>query len=263
MKMKFAIVKGERREAEPGFSAACPVCGAAMIAKCGDIRVRHWAHRRTSDCDRWWEPETPWHRAWKNHFPPRWQETIHPTANGEKHIADVKTDRGVVLEFQHSPLDAAERQAREDFYPKMVWVVDGTRRKRDRKQFFESLRGPMFGQTPIYSVSINDSALLRDWGASKVPVYFDFGIGETGDTSGFDTTALWRLNPRTRDGNVYLLRVPRAEFVRVHLVGEFYDEQCAGLFEQVDDYLRQQQARQSLVAFERYSAQRARARRRF
>ena len=39
--VKFAVVEGERREAEPGLSAACPVCGTAMIAKCGDIKVRH------------------------------------------------------------------------------------------------------------------------------------------------------------------------------------------------------------------------------
>jgi hypothetical protein len=40
----------------------------------------------------------------------------------------VKTDFGVVLEFQHSPLHRDEREARENFYQKMVWVVDGLRR---------------------------------------------------------------------------------------------------------------------------------------
>jgi competence protein CoiA len=261
--MKFALVDGKRQEAQPDLSAECPDCRAAMTAKCGQLRVWHWAHRGRRDCDPWWEPETPWHRAWKDHFPVDWQERGQTSGNGEKHRADVKTDSGIVLEFQHSFLHADERQSRENFYPKMVWVVDGTRRKRDRKQFFESLRGPMFGQTPIYSVSVNESALLRDWGASRVPVYFDFGTDETGDTSVFDTTALWRLNPRTRDGNVYLLRVLRAEFLRVHVNGEPYEEQCAALFEQVDDYFRRQQARRSLDAFERYSAQRTRARRRF
>jgi competence protein CoiA len=258
--MKFAFVEGKRQEAQPGLPGECPVCDAAMIAKCGNVRAPHWAHRRPSDCDPWWEPETPWHRDWKNHFPINWQETIHTSANGEKHIADVKTDSGVVLEFQHSPLDPAERQSRENFYPKMVWIVDGARRKRDPKQFFESLRGPMFGQSPIYSVSISDSALLRDWGVSRVPVYFDFGTGETGDASGFDTTALWRLNPRTRDGSVYLLRVPRAEFLRVHLEGEPFDEQCAGLVEQVEDYFRRQARSQPLTDFARYQARRQRAR---
>ena len=51
---------------------------------------------------------------------------------GEKHIADVKTERGDVLEFQHSPLDPQERRAREEFYQRMVWVVDGTRRSPRR-----------------------------------------------------------------------------------------------------------------------------------
>jgi hypothetical protein len=35
----------------------------------------------------------------------------------------VKTRTGVVLEFQHSFLHSDERQSREKFYPKMVWVV--------------------------------------------------------------------------------------------------------------------------------------------
>ena len=39
--MKLAIVEGERREAQPGLSAECPACGAAMIAKCGPDRVWH------------------------------------------------------------------------------------------------------------------------------------------------------------------------------------------------------------------------------
>ena len=36
--MKFALVEGERREARPGLSAECPVCGAAMVARCGRVR---------------------------------------------------------------------------------------------------------------------------------------------------------------------------------------------------------------------------------
>ena len=97
--MKFADVEGERREAEPGLSGKCRVCGDAMIAKCGDLRVPHWAHRAIRTCDPWWEPETEWHRIWKDQFPEDWQEIIHRSETGEKHIADVKTDFGVVLEF--------------------------------------------------------------------------------------------------------------------------------------------------------------------
>ncbi|MBS0546131.1 MAG: hypothetical protein JSR24_00185 [Proteobacteria bacterium] len=35
--MKFAIVEGKRREAEPGLSAICAGCSNAMVAKCGDL----------------------------------------------------------------------------------------------------------------------------------------------------------------------------------------------------------------------------------
>lgn len=139
MKMKFAVVGEERREAQRGLSAVCPVCGAAVIAKCGDVRVWHWAHRGRRTCDHWWEPETPWHRAWKGEFPERWQEVIHRSEAGEKHVADVKTEKGIVIEFQHSFLRPGEREARESFYRNIVWVVDGLRLKRDRVQFFASL----------------------------------------------------------------------------------------------------------------------------
>jgi Competence protein CoiA-like family len=141
--MKFAVVERELREAAPDLSAECQACGAAMIARCGRVRVWHWAHRGARICDSWWEPETEWHRAWKNHFPKSWQEIIHPSESGEKHIADVKTESGVVLEFQHSSLCPEERESRESFYQNMVWVVDGLRRKQDRVKFFASLRAPI------------------------------------------------------------------------------------------------------------------------
>jgi competence protein CoiA len=147
--MKFAVVGEERREAQPGLSGKCPLCGNAMIAKCGDIRVRHWAHLGTRTCDPWWEPETEWHRAWKNRFPENWQEISHLSENGEKHRADVKTDRGVVLEFQHSFLQREERESREKFYRNMVWVVNGLRRVRDRSGFFESLARAWIRHSPV------------------------------------------------------------------------------------------------------------------
>src|SRR5262245_33578258 len=109
--MRFAVVEGERREAQPGLAAECQVCGHAMIPKCGEYRVWHWAHKGTRTCDPWWESETEWHRAWKNHFPKDWQEIIRWSEDGEKHIADVMTESGIVLEFQHSYLRREEREA--------------------------------------------------------------------------------------------------------------------------------------------------------
>lgn len=146
--MKFAKLDGQRCEAQPGLSASCPSCGASMVAKCGSLRVWHWAHRGVRVCDPWWESETEWHRAWKDEFPSDWQEVLHFASNGEKHIADVKTEVGLVIEFQHSFLKAEERTARETFYRKMVWVVDARRRKRDVAQFLNCIGPCVFARPP-------------------------------------------------------------------------------------------------------------------
>jgi competence protein CoiA len=206
--MKFALVDGERREAKRGLSGKCPLYGHAMIPKCGNIRDPHWAHLANCTCDHWWEPETPWHRAWKNHFPEAWQEIVHQE-DGEKHIADVKTDRGVVLEFQHSFLPGDERESREKFYQKMVWVVDGLRRKQDRPRFFGALGRASSSSRPkasiikrkplMYALRTDEHPLLRDWVDSSKPVFFDFGDNsEPVDLPPVGEPVLWRLDPRSR-----------------------------------------------------------------
>lgn len=137
--MKYALVNGERQEAQPGLKGECPCCGSILVAKCGDIKVHHWSHHGVRKCDPWWENETEWHRNWKSHFPKEWQEVIQYAEDGEKHIADVKIEQGYVIEFQHSPINVEECQAREDFYKKMIWIIDGTRRHRDKNKFFSEL----------------------------------------------------------------------------------------------------------------------------
>ena len=116
--MKFALVNGQRQEARPNLSGKCPnpSCDRPMVAKCGEVKIWHWAHQGRRFCDPWWENETDWHRAWKDRFPINWQEVVHHAETGEKHIADVKTDRGWVIEFQHSPLEPEERRSRETCY---------------------------------------------------------------------------------------------------------------------------------------------------
>lgn len=182
--MKFADIEGNVREAQPGLTGKCRDCGHAVFARCGAVRIWHWAHPKSKVCDRWWEQETEWHRWWKNQFPDAWQEIGHIAQSGERHRADVKTESGLVLEFQHSPLSEAERVSREDVYPRLVWVVHANRR-RDQKKFFASLSGPLrvASGLPTFTIFRDDSALLRDWGKSRAPVYFDFD----------ETERVWRL----------------------------------------------------------------------
>src|SRR5262245_34768192 len=253
--MKYAVVGGERREAKPGLSGKCPDCAGVVIAKCGEVRDWHWAHWKKRDCDRWSEPETEWHRAWKNHFPENWQEISHPSENGETHRADVKTDRGVVLEFQHSFLRPDERESRENFYPKLVWVVDGLRRNGDRAQFVACLdAGKVINRQPgIVSVLWKEGALLRDWEANRVPVYFDFR----------DSEPLWRLNPCGPNGMSYLSPVTKTEFLRVHLEGVPFDRPFSEVIELAAARLQQAPQSPGLSGFERHMARRQRRRPRF
>lgn len=125
--MQFALVNGQRVEAFQGGQGTCPMCGAAMIAKCGSRILHHWAHKGRLDCDPWWENETSWHREWKNHFPEDWREVSHVAPDGEIHRADIKTPKGIVIEVQHSNMTDSERLSRESFYGNLVWVIDGRR----------------------------------------------------------------------------------------------------------------------------------------
>lgn len=185
MKMQYALVSNERQEAQPNLTGKCQCCKSPVIAKCGDVRIWHWAHKTKLECDSWWE-ESEWHRAWKGQFPKEWQEIIHKAENNEKHIADVKVDQGYVIELQRSPIKSEERQSREAFYKKMIWVVDGTRRLKDKSKFLE------------YSMSVNGAAhvrklrrdfdkctLLREWSECTSTTFFDF-----------NEDVLWVLLPR-------------------------------------------------------------------
>ena len=164
--MKFALYGGKKVEAEATLKGAlCPVCDAEVIAKCGDKNIHHWSHKSKKKCDHWWENETQWHRDWKNQFPDDWQEIEHTSKTGEKHRADIKTPKGLVVEFQHSPIKPEEILARNNFYENIVWVVDGKRRKTDEKKFEEALEWRGW----------DSSRLLKDWTIFPKPVFFDFG----------------------------------------------------------------------------------------
>lgn len=172
--MRYALLGDKRVEPTPGGAALCQYCGSEVLARCGQQRVWHWAHKSKSNCDRWWEPETEWHRDWKNNFPKEWQEIVHFAPNGEKHISDVKTPSGLVIEFQHSQISPEEQKAREDFYGGMIWIVDGTRLKRDRPRFEDELRRHAF-YYQWHKATPHIAVFPKKWVSCGSTVYFDFG----------------------------------------------------------------------------------------
>lgn len=144
--MKFALVDGEKVEAKPGLHGICAYCLSETVAHCGSVKIWHWKHKSKKKCDSWWENETAWHREWKNHFLKEWQEITHfDSEKSEKHIADIRTDKEFIIEFQHSPIKPEEMESRETFYKDMVWVVNGTRLLGDLKRFDKGLNDKMSG----------------------------------------------------------------------------------------------------------------------
>lgn len=187
-----------------------------MVAKCGHQRVHHWAHRGKKPCDSWSEPETPWHRAWKSLFPENWQEVILHDQNGEKHIADVRTEHGLTIEFQHSHLDPEERGVREGFYGNLLWVVDGSRLIRDLPRFTDGFQSFRTLKQGWYLVPFPDEVFPRNWLDSNVPVLFDFGgVARGSDELTRLTEPLWCMLPRLASGQAVVVALGRADFVRM------------------------------------------------
>lgn len=112
-----------RIAASKGTNGYCQLCKNEVRAYCGEINIHHWRHVNSSACDLWKENESEWHRDWKNNFPKEWQEVIIKD-NFEKHIADIKTPNGLVLELQNSSISSNTIQIRERFYNNIFWLIN-------------------------------------------------------------------------------------------------------------------------------------------
>jgi competence protein CoiA len=98
--------------AEKGLKCRCIGCNAEVLAKCGLVRVNHWA-RVAGDCDPWSEPESESHIVWKLLADEGKVEVTMPP-----HRADIIGPNGTVVELQYSHLPAEDIAARE----KILWA---------------------------------------------------------------------------------------------------------------------------------------------
>ncbi len=228
--MRFALAGDIKVEASPQLKAVCPGCNEPVIAKCGEKRIHHWAHR-SKHCDPWWEPETEWHRSWKNKFSVEWQEScLRDEKTGELHIADIRTIDNMVIEFQHSHIDPKEQRSRERFYKNMVWVVDGTRLKRDYPRFLKGknngFENTIFYNTDnpkIFRVDLIDWCLPSVWLECTVPVIFDFlGVGLKDNSP--EREPLYCLFPQRVSGRYSCIaEISRSAFIKSIISGEWSD----------------------------------------
>lgn len=227
--MKFAIIDGIRTEATKGAKGFCPKCNSELVAKCGSIKIHHWAHKNNRNCDQWWEPETEWHRQWKNKYPSDWQEiTLFDEHTNEKHIADIKTKFDLVIEFQHSPISKEERISREKFYKNMIWVVDGTRMKHDYPRFLHEKNNLFFKSTfqdpDLFHAEFPNKLFPANWLGSPVPIFFDFK-GLSADDKDETKNALWCLIPVDKE-QTFVKKMTHDDFIERTL-------NTSSLFEQV------------------------------
>lgn len=214
--MKYALVNGVRKEATKGEWGLCTQCGRVLISKCGEKKINHWAHKNIIECDPWWENESDWHRNWKDNFPEDWQEyNCVDETTGEKHRADIRTTHGLVIEFQSSFLNPEESRKREDFYKRMVWVVDGTKKKRDFDRFKNRIgQFKLTNKRGMYLVDNPENCFPDRWLDSKVTVIFDFKGIEEGLHARDIRNNLYALMPGTSpDGRALLICISRAKFI--------------------------------------------------
>jgi len=125
--MRYAVdFMNNRHEASPqlkGRELFCPHCEGFVIPKTGKIKAYHFAHHG-ADCEYFkYKGMSKWHTDWQNLFKKDQQE-VRVTKGDKTHIADVKNSNGVVIEFQHSGITMEEKNKRDDFYEKLIWVVD-------------------------------------------------------------------------------------------------------------------------------------------
>lgn len=244
--MRFALIDQQHTEPKPGLDGAvCPGCGAPVIAKCGTQKVHHWAHRNTRMCDRWWETETEWHRNRENQFPFEGQEIFLPDPQtGEKHVADVRTEHGLVIEFQHSFINPEERISREKFYKNMVWVVDGTRLSRDfnrlvKKHKFE----PRELKPGMIKVDFVYDFFPSNWLNSSVPVVFDFLGLDNPDSADPNRKKLYCLFPSHDEYEAVYAEIPRNVFIRTALNGEWSERVGAYMDKMEQEHIERERLR--------------------
>lgn len=233
--MKYArTTNNEKVEAAPGLSGSCPACGAPLIAKCGPVKINHWAHKGKRHCDHWWENETPWHREWKSLFPTAWQEVcLTDSQSGEKHIADIRSEHGITVEFQHSFIKQEEMGSREAFYKDMVWVVNGTRLKTDKARFLKNVDNlNNIWKGVIFLNPFPEETFNKNWVARSQPVFFDFG-GLKKDLADGKVKLLWCLLPEPVSRGSVVFSMSESDFTENVRSGELL-----GFVQEVYTYAR-------------------------
>jgi competence protein CoiA len=191
--------------------------------------------------------KTEWHRLWKNKFPLHFQEYFHTDqVTGEKHVADIRSPENIVIEFQHSSISVKERTSREQFYPNLIWLVDGTRLNRDLPRFLKGRSEFRQLKIGIFETEFPEDSFHKGWLSSAVPVLFDFlGTSDLIRNEKFQNY-LYCIFP-TRLGNKSVVaEIPRNTFVTSVVNGQWVTKTNNFLKELIAENQRRLQLDQEL-----------------
>jgi hypothetical protein len=145
--MLYAIDEnGKRVGPSPKTAGVCPVCGNAVVSKCGEKVVWHWSHKTGSEeCDAWYEPITEWHKGWMSLFPESSREALVFSQDGSGgHMVDVCLESGMRVDFQSRRITVKEMGRRDSFWGGAFWVLDaavffgGLRLRRRESGFYRA-----------------------------------------------------------------------------------------------------------------------------
>lgn len=116
----------------------CPQCNRLLIAKRGELKIWHWAHKsQEQPCD-YGAGETEWHLRWKaafvqlGWFVERAYEVDHPDHLGKRFVFDAVKGHGRtatdVYEFVHSLSESYVSKSRAVAADgiNLTWILDGS-----------------------------------------------------------------------------------------------------------------------------------------
>ena len=136
----------------------CELCDSEVVAMCGNKKIWHFRHKDSDECDSFYEPITDFHLWWQGLLPEEQREVrigkhradgvlkessviltpYEPLYSGlvwnkyQKHRISLTVSirdnsaNGMVMEVQHSVLDAEQIANREEFYKNMFWIIDAS-----------------------------------------------------------------------------------------------------------------------------------------
>lgn len=114
----------------------CPLCQGRLVARKGQKRIHHFAHRHAGDCDPWAGGMTAWHLGGQKALECAGMTLEVPFDDvddeGHRHRLDAFFEREdgtrAGIELQHSPMSGETFTVRTDFYlahlDELIWIFD-------------------------------------------------------------------------------------------------------------------------------------------